>query len=126
MRASTVVRPERIHRGVIVLNIDDVLPEGWSDWMAVPAWPETVEEAPMCGLGPKRWKMLADFAKTLQEREVARLLGNYSSVAEVAAAMGLSGKRVAQIARGLLDRVSKPRVAPRQVDMFEVEDGGAS
>ncbi len=117
----------RRHRGVVAVFIDDVFPPGWADWLEVPAWPETMEDAPLCGLGARRWRHLADYAKTLQEQQVARQLGEYSSVAEVAVAMGLSVKRVQQIGRGLLDRVAKPRTAPRQVDMFDDEDdGGAS
>ncbi|MHB1609844.1 MAG: hypothetical protein ACYCXX_14670 [Acidiferrobacter thiooxydans] len=123
MRASTVVRPERIHRGVVICNINDILPEGWQDWMEVPAWPETCDEAPLCGLGPKRWRTLADRAKTIQEREVAKRLGDYSTVEEVAEAMGLSKKRVQQIGRQLLDHVVKPKAGRVQVDMFD-GDGG--
>lgn len=88
--------------------------------MDLPNWPATVEEAPLCGLGPKRWRMLADYARTIQEREVAQQLGEYSSVAEVAETMGLSQKRVTQIGRALLDRIVRPS-RQRQVDMF---DGG--
>lgn len=122
MRASTVVRPERIHRGVVICNIDDILPEGWQDWMAVPTWPPTVHDT-IFGLTPLRWKQMADRARTLQEREVASALGDHSTVAEVAGAMRLSQKRVAQIARGLFDRVAKPPAAAHQMDMFE-DDGG--
>ncbi|MHB1609049.1 MAG: hypothetical protein ACYCXX_10545 [Acidiferrobacter thiooxydans] len=123
MMPSTVGRSERIHRGVVICNIDDILPEGWADWMAVPAWPEVVEDTPLCGLGPKRWRHLADYARTIQEREVAKRLGDYSTLAEVSAAMGLSIKRIQQIGRGLLDRVVKPKTQQQvQVDMFEVED----
>ncbi len=118
--ASHVVQPERIHRGVVICNIDDILPEGWQDWMAVPAWPETVHDT-IFGLTPLRWATLADRAVTLQERQVAAGLGDYSTVAQVAAAMGLSRKRIEQIARGLFDRIANPPAA-HQVDMFE--DGG--
>ncbi len=125
IRASTVVRPERVHRGVVICAIEDIFPEGWQEWMDIPTWPETCDEAPLCGLGPKRWRMLADFAKTLQEQQVARQLGEYSSVAEIAATLGLSEKRVAQLARQLLDRVAKPKTQV-QVDMFEDDGGDAS
>ena len=122
MRASTVVRPERIHRGVVICNIDDILPDGWADWMDIPTWPETVEET-FCGLGPRRWATLADRAKTLQEQQVARQLGEYSSIAKIAATMGLSVKRVTQLAKQLLDRVAKPKTQV-QVDMFDDKDDG--
>ena len=119
MSAVTVTNHKtRRHRGVVPYFIDDIFPSDWADWMDIPAWPETVEEAPLCGLGPKRWRHLADYAKTLQEHEVATRLGDYATVTEVAAAMGLSGKRVQQIGRGLLDRVAKPQTA-HQADMFE-------
>lgn len=117
--ASHVIKPERIHRGVVICAIEDIFPEGWQEWMDIPAWPETIEETPLCGLGPKRWRMLADYARTIQEREVAKMLGDYSTVVEIATVMRLSPKRVQQIGRGLLDRVAKPHTAPRQIDMFE-------
>lgn len=88
--------------------------------MDIPSWPETFEETPVCGLGPKRWRMLADYAVTLQEREVALALGDYSTVAQIAVTMHLSRKRIEQIARGLLNRLANPQ--KRQIDMFE--DGG--
>lgn len=124
MSAVTVTNHKtRRHRGVVPYFIDDIFPSDWADWMDIPHWPETCDEAPLCGLGPKRWKMLADFAKTIQEREVALALGDHSTVVEVAMAMGLSAKRVQQIGRQILDHVVKPQ-RQHQVDMFE--DGGAS
>jgi hypothetical protein len=119
MSAVTVTknkRPRR-HRGSIIGFIDDIFPTGWADWLEVPAWPETTSTV-IFGLTPLRWGQLADRARTIQERTVAQQLGEHSTIAEIAMTMGLSQKRIEQIARGLFDRVAKP---PRQVDMF---DGG--
>ena len=121
--SAVTVKKTRRHRGVVPHFIDDIFPPGWQDWLEVPAWPETTAAA-IFGLTPLRWGQLADLAKTIQEREIALALGDHSTVAEVAGAMRLSPKRVEQIARGLFDRVAKPK-AQIQVDMFE-DDGGAS
>lgn len=126
MSAVTVTKHKkpRRHRGATIGFIDDLLQPGWQDWMDVPSWPATTSTV-IFGLTPLRWGQLADRAKTIQERDVAAALGDYSTVAQIAVAMKLSPKRVEQIARGLFDRIAK-RQAAHQVDMFEDDGGDAS
>ncbi|MDA8390863.1 MAG: hypothetical protein M0Z76_09075 [Gammaproteobacteria bacterium] len=121
--ATVTKKKRRQHRGVVAGFIDDLIKPGWQDWMEVPAWPETTSTV-IFGLTPLRWEQLADLARTIQEREIALMLGDHSTVAEVADAMRLSPKRVEQVARGLFDRVAKPK-AQIQVDMFEADGGDA-
>ncbi len=114
-------KTRRQHRGVVAGFIDDLIKPGWQDWMEIkePVYTHDV----IFGLTPLRWGQLADRAKTIQEREIALALGDHSTVAEVAKTLGLSTKRVEQVARGLFDRIAKPP-AGRQIDMFEDDDGG--
>lgn len=111
-------KKRRQHRGVVSGFIADLFPKGWEDWLDIPE--PTYTNEVIFGLTPLRWEQLADRARTIQERTVAQQLGEHSTVAEIAMIMGLSQKRVEQIARGLFDRVAKPQ-RQRQVDMF---DGG--
>ena len=127
MSAVTVtkLKKPRRHRGATIGFIDDLLQPGWQDWMEVPSWPETTSTV-IFGLTPLRWAQLADRARTIQERTVAQQLGEHSTIAEIAMTMGLSQKRIEQIARGLFDRVAKPP-KQHQTDMFEDDDDvGAS